>query len=186
MYYRYGVPQAKLLLESSNQSEYEMAGILFGKENLLDDNNIEEQLAPYPITLFCNDESKNDSINGFSMTFCQGQVIQTDIGMCVGKDSNHLANGAKIQLQEQIREVENPLLYAEHVYVISTNGLIDVNDQANIKVPKKYFYDKSLTYQLFLQIICFVVGESKNNKKERQNTISSTVNKGFSTDVIWK
>ena len=91
LFFRYAIPNSGLKLPPIPSIESNLAGKLFGNENLRDE--LDKVLAPAPMMIYCKDQKTQDfmgeMIPGFSAKFCADfHPTPSDVGMCLTKNTN--------------------------------------------------------------------------------------------------
>ena len=91
LFFRYAIPNSGLKLPPIPSIESNLAGKLFGNENLRDE--LDKALAPAPMMIYCKDRKNQDfmgdAIPGFLAKFCtEFHPTPTDVGMCLTKNTN--------------------------------------------------------------------------------------------------
>ena len=133
---RLALPQDNLI-QKSISSENQMAGELFGKDNLKADHT--KMIAGSPLALFCKDSKRKeffgDTIEGLDFAFCnKSNVIQTDVGSCIATNPIQFFENGKISSKNGITYIEEGLKDIEHVIVLLVDKSEFVNNPPNYKV----------------------------------------------------
>lgn len=85
---RYALPQGKIKTMPLNQTDSQLAAMMFGKINIKED--FSDVFSPMPMGLFCKDKLnrkyQGENISGFSSNFCNDfYPVQNDVGFCTTK-----------------------------------------------------------------------------------------------------
>ena len=99
--------------------------------------------APNLLALLCKDTKKEltfsgTNVMGFDFGFCNvTETVQTDVGVCIGSNSNQYVLDGKILQQDTSRPIDGGLKDVEHVMILLVDRFGDTDKEVkNSKVRK--------------------------------------------------
>ena len=116
-----------------NELGRQMAANIFGMKNLKNDSV--ETLSQNALALLCKDSKRESSfaglnVTGFKFGFCKrAHTVQTDVGVCIGANTNQILMDGKILQQEEPSKVKEGLKDVEHVMVIQVDKFGNLNGE---------------------------------------------------------